>query len=165
MKINSKNIKEYKTSPKQRLYAKKYYLKIKKTEKYKARKRAYNLISYHNRKHIRLETEAVKRQEKRRQLMKDLGGIFCKKCGFNDFRALQFDHINGKGTEQRRKSNNTWTILKDIEENPGNYQVLCANCNWIKRIENKECAKTRLNHAEATQRYLHKLEEYRNELS
>ncbi len=21
---------------------------------------------------------------------------------------------------------------------PGEYQLLCANCNWIKRVENKE---------------------------
>ena len=32
-------------------------------------------------------------------------------------------------------------ILKSIRAKPENYQLLCANCNWIKRYENDEIHK------------------------
>lgn len=69
-----------------------------------------------------------------------LGGI-CKRCGFNDHRALQIDHVNGKGTIERKNTRiggGSWYhhVLKNIGS--GYYQLLCANCNWIKRHENQE---------------------------
>ena len=83
--------------------------------------------------------------------MTDIGNCKCKHCGFDDWRALQIDHIDGKGYEERKKygtSGNgrggTLTRKKQLElitSNPLNYQVLCANCNWIKRYENKETKK------------------------
>lgn len=64
-----------------------------------------------------------------------LGGV-CQKCSFSDIRALQVDHVNGGGTKQRKElGNNNSTILKKIQESPNDYQLLCANCNWIKRFE------------------------------
>lgn len=68
-------------------------------------------------------------------------GDKCVKCGFSDRRALQIDHIAGGGTYERRVlfkngCNSYWAhILKDVS---GKYQLLCANCNSIKRHENKE---------------------------
>ena len=69
-----------------------------------------------------------------------LGGK-CVRCGFCDERALQIDHINGGGKRELTKKTNT-QYLKDViistnlrEEK---YQLLCANCNWIKRFENNE---------------------------
>lgn len=65
-------------------------------------------------------------------------GAQCEYCGFNDMRALQIDHVNGDGHKERavRKSicRNIALDLTDITR----YQLLCANCNWIKRIENNE---------------------------
>ena len=29
-------------------------------------------------------------------------------------------------------------VLRSVAENEGRYQLLCANCNWIKRYEKKE---------------------------
>lgn len=66
-----------------------------------------------------------------------LGGK-CTKCEFDDIRALQIDHINGDGYKERtvRKSINRNISLGLIDLS--RYQLLCANCNWIKRLENNE---------------------------
>lgn len=85
---------------------------------------------------------AVKRKETRSRAFKLLGGAFCKRCSFSDERALQFDHINGDGAAHRREigyagSATCRAVLKDPDRLL-KYQVLCANCNWIKRSENKE---------------------------
>lgn len=58
--------------------------------------------------------------------------------GCNDKRCLQIDHIHGIGEEGRKIG---IALYLDILENPNAksiYQLLCANCNWIKRVENKE---------------------------
>ena len=65
-------------------------------------------------------------------------GEKCNHCGFSDIRALQIDHVNGDGRAERtiRKSLNRKIALGLVDIN--RYQLLCANCNWIKRIENNE---------------------------
>jgi hypothetical protein len=76
----------------------------------------------------------------------DLLGKKCQKCGFDDIRALQFDHINGQGGKDyirlSGKRSATAGYYKYYVEHPEeakkNLQVLCANCNWIKRTENNE---------------------------
>lgn len=68
-----------------------------------------------------------------------LGGKCCK-CSFSDPRALQFDHIAGGGGRERiRGHGGGITYLKDIAlGRRSDIQLLCANCNVIKRFENKE---------------------------
>lgn len=66
----------------------------------------------------------------------------CCNCGFDNIHALQLDHINGGGRQHRislasQGSHNIYQWLRR-EGYPKGYQVLCANCNWIKRYENKE---------------------------
>jgi len=64
----------------------------------------------------------------------------CVKCGFSDIRALCLDHINGGGSEHRRKfknGGNVWCWLARHGFPPG-YQILCANCNTIKAREEDE---------------------------
>ena len=69
------------------------------------------------------------------------GIISCCKCGFDDIRALQIDHINGGGLKHF-KSHTSVGYYKSMLDEPEKYQLLCANCNWIKRYENKErCSK------------------------
>ena len=74
---------------------------------------------------------------------KRLGGK-CLRCGFKDSRALQIDHINGGGYAERKKiagTMATWYmhVLRELDAGKKNkYQLLCANCNWIKRFENGE---------------------------
>lgn len=75
----------------------------------------------------------------------DILGSKCIKCGFTDKRALQIDHVNGGGTKQHRELGN-WRVYKMIRDVPGfkdEFQILCANCNWIKKSENLEVVKKR----------------------
>ncbi len=75
-----------------------------------------------------------------------LGGAKCKYCGYDkDPRALQLDHINGDGSIDRKRFHSSavryWMEYKDnLEELKKKFQVLCANCNAIKKFENNEVA-------------------------
>ena len=67
-------------------------------------------------------------------------GNKCLRCGFADVRALQIDKISGG--HRKLKKNYAETYLKlailpliDLERH---WQILCANCNWIKRYTNNE---------------------------
>lgn len=64
-------------------------------------------------------------------------GDKCIRCGFSDIRALQIDHINGGGCKELKKLTSPGVYRKVIKYATG-YQLLCANCNWIKRFENHE---------------------------
>lgn len=78
---------------------------------------------------------------KSRKIVLELLGGKCKKCGFSDIRALQLDHINGGGNKEYKKLGNYAVyrrIIKNFSFEKLHYQILCANCNWIKRYENKE---------------------------
>lgn len=72
----------------------------------------------------------------------DLLGNKCSVCGFSDARALHIDHRNGGGYRERKRLGQKRMYKKILEELESgflnNYQLLCANCNWIKRHENKE---------------------------
>jgi hypothetical protein len=69
----------------------------------------------------------------------ELLGNKCTKCGWTDRRALQIDHIEAIGDAKRRELNHRGRILyREVKADPTKYQILCANCNWIKRAENNE---------------------------
>jgi len=69
-------------------------------------------------------------------------GNTCVNCGFSDKQALQIDHIHGRGCKQRAIFGTSCTyykkILDEIKMGSKEYQILCANCNWIKKVENEE---------------------------
>jgi len=96
-------------------------------------------VKYHrvNKKAIAARKRAA-RVALRLEAINCLGGK-CAQCEFSDIRALQFDHVNGDGSSHRKRSPSiTTTEYRAIAE--GRYdgpvlQVLCANCNWIKREE------------------------------
>ena len=80
-----------------------------------------------------------------RKLVLSILGDKCIKCGFDDYRALQVDHVNGGGIKEMRESGIRggsavyWrNVIKSIKIDERKYQLLCANCNWIKRFINKE---------------------------
>lgn len=71
-------------------------------------------------------------------------GDKCVRCGFSDCRALQIDHIDGGGTQHKESIGQSPSkIIHEIKKAPHLYQLLCANCNWIKRYENDELRKGR----------------------
>ena len=68
--------------------------------------------------------------------------MLCGKCGFSDVRALTIDHVNGGGRKHRKELNlkaghqfYTWLVNQNY---PEGFQVLCMNCQFIKRVECKE---------------------------
>jgi hypothetical protein len=83
-------------------------------------------------------------REIRIKVIEMMGGK-CVKCGFEDIRALQIDHIDGGGYKERKEAsskNFNRRVIKSLETGEIKFQLLCANCNWIKRHENNE---TRIN--------------------
>ncbi len=67
--------------------------------------------------------------------------LSCKKCGIDDIRVLSMDHINGGGNKHIKQIGGNlyhWIKRKGF---PSGFQVLCMNCQFIKRIENKEFRK------------------------
>jgi hypothetical protein len=69
----------------------------------------------------------------------DRYGKACMQCGFDDIRALQLDHIEDNGAEERKslggqKVSGANFYLYLIKQGlPDGYQTLCANCNNIKQ--------------------------------
>ncbi len=77
----------------------------------------------------------------RKSVLDALGGK-CMRCDFDDYRALQIDHVNGGGSKERKsrgyRKNFHKHVLESFLKKENKYQLLCANCNWIKRFENNE---------------------------
>ena len=131
-------------SPKGKLYRKEYHKKYYQDNKEKYR--AMQLVYY---------SDPVKRKQKNKKdrernmfykakMYYILGGPKCVYCGYDeDPRALQLDHINGGGRADRRRHHSYaakyWMEFKDNPEGlKTKFQVLCANCNVIKKFKNNE---------------------------
>jgi hypothetical protein len=94
---------------------------------------------YHNNKEAISKRRKAQREAYRLKVIEHLGGK-CKRCGFDDIRALQIDHTNGGGIKDR--AGLMYGFWKKVFlDTSGKYQLLCANCNVIKRIENGESRK------------------------
>ncbi len=72
-----------------------------------------------------------------RQKVFDLLGERCVSCGYTDRRALQIDHIHGGGGKER-DCGLVAMYRRIIRLGGEGYQILCANCNCIKMVENDE---------------------------
>lgn len=102
----------------------------------------------------RRQRQAVRRaagtsssQQEIREIKTLMGGKCCR-CGFDDYRALQIDHVYRHKTklrEGRAFRAEHKALLRSLRagESTPEYQLLCANCNWIKRVENREYTKVR----------------------
>jgi hypothetical protein len=66
------------------------------------------------------------------------GKAACVKCEFSDPRALSIDHVNGGGTAHRRKLGSHLYLWLKHNHYPNGFQTLCLNCQFIKKMENKE---------------------------
>lgn len=102
--------------------------------------KAAALARYHKNPARSKKTNEAARHRLRDEVLRLLGGK-CVRCGFDDPRALQVDHIEGGGGQEHKLINSSYTFNKRIVDNPERrqkYQLLCANHNWIKKWENKE---------------------------
>lgn len=133
-----KKQKEFYDKNQERLvaYSRKY--KEENREKVNASSRASNKKYYQKYYSHKKEYNAKLWLKLRKDTMKILGGEKCVKCGFSDYRALHIDHINGGGNKHIKSFSSNKTYHKYIKDNPSEFQVLCANCNFIKKTENKE---------------------------
>lgn len=78
------------------------------------------------------------RQRVRQEAVAHYGGK-CAKCGITDYRILQIDHINNNGYRHRKEiKTGLFPMWLKKHGYPKDYQILCCNCNWIKRFENNE---------------------------
>jgi len=93
------------------------------------------------RKRCRL-SDARRRAALRQSVIAAMGGR-CVRCGFTDWRALQVDHINGGGHQDRQATKRHSYWKKVLVSHEGVFQLLCANCNQIKRYEQGEGVGTR----------------------
>lgn len=77
--------------------------------------------------------------KRRLAFLAEMGGC-CVTCGFSDYRALQVDHVNGGGQEEARRmgASTTSRFYAHVLAHRDQYQLLCANCNTIKRLVNGE---------------------------
>jgi len=92
---------------------------------------------------VRLRHKAWRKNQRIRVLRHIGGEIKCGHCGFSDLRALQVDHIEGGGNEELKRYGHLSTLFSKIlkmsvEDAREKYQILCANCNMIKKYENEE---------------------------
>ena len=82
--------------------------------------------SNHERWRYRMRIDAVRA----------LGGK-CISCGYADERALQFNHKNGDGALDRKKSGYSRLRRDIIAGKRPDIELLCANCNSIDAFEKR----------------------------
>jgi hypothetical protein len=85
-------------------------------------------------------SKSTLQQRKLRRQINEKYGNQCARCGFADPRALHVDHVQSGGQKEIRAGRGGgmsyyYRVLKD---QTGKYQLLCANCNAIKRFELNE---------------------------
>jgi len=93
---------------------------------------------------INMKQKTNRRQHFRALLLTEFGP--CVRCGYDDRRALQFDHVQAGGNKERTVNGKDWVspftepmyVATRDRFVAGELQVLCANCNWIKRYEQNE---------------------------
>lgn len=88
-----------------------------------------------------LERQRFLHQVVKDQVFAAYGGYKCNCCGETTKEFLMLDHVNNDGAAHRReifgRSTGAGRVLYTwIKKNkfPPTFQVLCANCNWGKRI-------------------------------
>lgn len=84
--------------------------------------------------------QASYRARLRAQVLDKYGGR-CGRCGIDDPRVLQIDHIDGapepRGHKLRGGEGLYRALLTGVKRWE-DHQLLCANCNWIKAHERNE---------------------------
>ena len=107
----------------------------------KEKKRIWRLKQYHSNREVEKEKMRNYMRSFRPRLLQLLGDK-CVKCGFSDVRALQIDHIGGGGLKELKVFKNNTAMYRFYLDHPiqakRRLQILCANCNAIKKYENKE---------------------------
>lgn len=84
------------------------------------------------------DVNAQTTQRMRLRVLQALGDR-CVGCGIDDQRVLTIDHIHGGGTQHRKRAKGAgYGYYKRMLENLSLYQLLCWNCQHLKRMEQGE---------------------------
>ena len=82
------------------------------------------------------QSKAAKAKERERLF--EIYGHECVRCGFSDKRALTLDHIHNNGNTERAELGERGVYRKaKAFHQPDMYQILCMNCQFIKRTEDR----------------------------
>lgn len=91
-------------------------------------------------KHAHQSREAKRRL---RQKLLALYGPVCVCCGFTDARALTLDHVKNNGAAERAELGERGVYRRALTHK-ADYQILCMNCQFIKRFEVAKTAVVKL---------------------
>lgn len=117
-------------------------------QQYRLKQRREKQIDYNKRYYVGAKCwinfrRRITFQRAREELFHVLNQHCCRMCGYHDKRALQFDHINGGGTHEHKHVflNKRVQFYMYYVLNPElakkTLQVLCANCNILRKFEFK----------------------------
>lgn len=98
--------------------------------------KAENMRRYRSAKpnKYREQSRSAKRRLRQRILLHF--GSKCVRCGFSDVRALTLDHKNNNGATERKQLGERGVYRRALlPEHRHEYQILCMNCQFIKRAE------------------------------
>jgi len=116
------------------------------SERVRERQKAW-ILAHPEQRRAKQKRDSLKRRprqlkenrEAREAALVSLGKKCCR-CGFDDVRALQIDHVHGGGCRLGGHGTPIFhrEVIRSVSMGEEKYQLLCANCNWIKRAENGE---------------------------
>lgn len=92
---------------------------------------------WYRREGERYERRKAHYAERKKAIIDGLGGKCCR-CGNDDPRVLDVDHIDAKKKLRPKHRNYPTPIRVQLwEKETGNLQILCANCHRIKTCEDR----------------------------
>jgi hypothetical protein len=103
-------------------------------------KKKANDARYREKNRVAINAKGTLARRKYKRKVFEFYGSECAYCKFTDIRALQIDHIDNNGAEERKalggQNFSGWKFYKHLIDNqyPAGYQTLCANCNMIKQL-------------------------------
>ena len=99
---------------------------------------------YNNQRHYQCPACNLSRRERHKNEVFEALGNQCTRCGIDDTRVLQVDHVHGTGFVDRNKFGNgsvvslvsqSVTYRDYFYAHLDEYQLLCANCHILKTRE------------------------------
>ena len=138
----------YKNTRTERIkYSHEWYLKNKarvKANSKRSKQRIYNNPTRYAeyKKYNALKARVERLQVKAKVMRHYSPNLKCMRCGISNIHVLSIDHIQGNGKQHRQNIGNIggFAFYRWLHRNkyPLGFQVLCMNCQFIKRVENNE---------------------------
>jgi len=98
--------------------------------------KAANMRRYRAANPEKYAEQSRRAKERLRNKVFSVFGEVCVICGFSDKRALTLDHVLNNGAKEREEIGERGVYSRAIRpENRHEYQMLCMNCQFIKRHE------------------------------